>query len=78
MSTQEPGRTPPALTSLPRIEDLPRAGEGYDAERVEQAFETFRRHSAQLQAQLRVLQAAGRSRRRSSRPDTPCAWTRST
>src|SRR5215218_2858480 len=61
MSTQEPGRTPPALTSLPRIEDLPRAGEGYDAEKVHEAFETFRRHSAQLQAQLRVLQAAGRS-----------------
>src|SRR5438309_4434688 len=61
MSTQEPGRTPPALTSLPRIEDLPRAGEGDDAERVAEAFETFRRHSAQLQAQLRVLQAAGRS-----------------
>jgi F0F1-type ATP synthase membrane subunit b/b' len=61
MSTQEPGRTPPALTSLPRIEDLSRAGEGYDAAGVEEAFETFRRHSAQLQAQLRVLQAAGRS-----------------
>jgi F0F1-type ATP synthase membrane subunit b/b' len=61
MSTQEPGRTPPALTSLPRIEDLPRAGDGYDTARVEEAFETFRRHSAQLQAQLRVLQAAGRS-----------------
>src|ERR671936_2041448 len=61
MSTQEPGRTPPALTSLPRIEDIPRAGDGYDASRVEEAFETFRRHAAQLQAQLRVLQAAGRS-----------------
>src|SRR5919199_5063001 len=61
MSTQEPGRTPPALTSLPRIEDLPRAGDGYDAQKVQEAFETFRRHSAQLQAQLRVLQAAGRS-----------------
>src|SRR5919199_3259005 len=61
MSTQEPGRTPPALTSLPRIEDIPRSGDGYDADRVQEAFETFRRHSAQLQAQLRVLQAAGRS-----------------
>src|ERR671934_2200870 len=61
MSTQEPGRPPAALTSLPRIEDLPRADEGYDAEKVAEAFETFRRHSAQLQAQLRVLQAAGRS-----------------
>jgi predicted ribosome quality control (RQC) complex YloA/Tae2 family protein len=61
MSTQEPGRRPTPLTSLPRIEDLQRAGEGYDPDAVSEAFETFRRHSAQLQAQLRVLQAAGRS-----------------
>src|SRR5919108_5883783 len=60
MSTQEPSRQSPALTSLPRLEDLPRAGEGYDAERVRDAFEAFRRHAAQLQAQLRVLQAASR------------------
>src|SRR5919108_2292201 len=61
MSTQEPSRQSPALTSLPRLEDLPRAGEGYDAERVRDAFEAFRRHAAQLQAQLRVLQAASRA-----------------
>jgi hypothetical protein len=65
MSTpQDPGRAPasPALTSLPRLEDLPQAqGGGYDADRVREAFDAFRRHSAQLQAQLRVLQAAGRS-----------------
>src|SRR5436305_13822902 len=61
MSTQEPGRTPPALTSLPRLEDRPRAGDGYDAEKVRDAFESFRRHAAQLQAQLRVLQAASRA-----------------
>jgi hypothetical protein len=60
MSTQEPGRTPPALTSLPRLEDLPRAGDGYEAEKVRDAFDAFRRHAAQLQAQLRVLQAASR------------------
>src|SRR5881227_3226910 len=61
MSTQDPSRTPPALTSLPRIEDLPRSSEGgYDADRVAEAFESFRRHNAQLQAQLRVLQAASR------------------
>jgi predicted ribosome quality control (RQC) complex YloA/Tae2 family protein len=59
MSTQEPS-TSPALTSLPRLEDIPRKGDGYDAERVADAFESFRRHSAQLQAQLRVLQAATR------------------
>jgi F0F1-type ATP synthase membrane subunit b/b' len=62
MATDDPGRAvPPVLTALPRIEDLPRAGDGYDADGVREAFESFRRHSAQLQAQLRVLQAAGRS-----------------
>ena len=65
MSTpQDPGRAAasPALTSLPRLEDLPQApGGGYDADRVRDAFDAFRRHSAQLQAQLRVLQAAGRT-----------------
>lgn len=64
MSTpQDPGREPgPSLTSLPRLEDLPQApGGGYDAEKVREAFDAFRRHSAQLQAQLRVLQAAGRT-----------------
>jgi hypothetical protein len=65
MSTpQDPGRTAasPALTSLPRLEDLPQApGGGYDADPVRDAFDAFRRHFAQLQAQLRVLQAAGQS-----------------
>ena len=60
MSTQEPSRQP-ALTSLPSIEDLPRSGDGYEAGSVEEAFEAFRRHAAQLQAQLRVLQAASRA-----------------
>src|SRR5438876_7721128 len=59
MSTQEPS-TSPALTSLPRLEDIPRGRDGYDAEKVNEAFEAFRRHAAQLQAQLRVLQAASR------------------
>jgi hypothetical protein len=61
--TQEPGQTPasPGLTALPRYEDIPRAGDGLEPERVREAFESFRRHAAQLQAQLRVLQAAGRS-----------------
>src|SRR5205823_9857481 len=51
----------PALTALPRLEDLPTAGDGYDRERVREAFDAFRRHTAQLQAQLRVLQAAGKT-----------------
>src|SRR3954470_18350096 len=60
MATEGPGRAGvPALTSLPRFEDLPRSGDGLDADRVREAFDAFRRHAAQLQAQLRVLQAAG-------------------
>jgi cell division septum initiation protein DivIVA len=59
-ATEGPGRAgAPALTSLPRYEDLPRVGDGLDPERVREAFDAFRRHAAQLQAQLRVLQAAG-------------------
>ena len=30
----------PALTALPRIEDLPTAGDGYDPERVREAYRT--------------------------------------
>jgi F0F1-type ATP synthase membrane subunit b/b' len=65
MATQEPGRaaTPSALAALPRLEDIPLADRGYDPERVQAAFDSFRRHTAQLQAQLRVLQAAGRGAR---------------
>ena len=42
MAAQEPGQQP-SLTALPRVEDLPRSGEGYDAEAVSEAFEAFRR-----------------------------------
>jgi F0F1-type ATP synthase membrane subunit b/b' len=63
MSTpQDPDRAPasPGLTALPKLEDLPQApGGGYDADKVREAFDAFRRHASQLQAQLRVLQAAG-------------------
>src|SRR6478672_3777400 len=60
MATDDPGRAGvPSLTSLPRYEDIPRSGDGLDADRVRDAFDAFRRHAAQLQAQLRVLQAAG-------------------
>ena len=57
MASEE--RAQPEITSLPRIEDLPIAEQGYDADRVRDAFDAFRRHVVQLQAQLRVLQAAG-------------------
>jgi len=52
-------RAQPAITSLPRVEDLPVGPQGFDQQRVHDAFEAFRRHVVQLQAQLRVLQAAG-------------------
>jgi hypothetical protein len=60
MAIEGPGRAgAPSLTSLPRYEDIPQVGDGLDAARVRDAFDAFRRHAAQLQAQLRVLQAAG-------------------
>jgi hypothetical protein len=62
MATEGQGRAgAPSLTSLPSFEDLPRSGDGLEPERVREAFDAFRRHAAQLQAQLRVLQAAGRT-----------------
>ena len=57
MAQEERAQT--AITSLPRVEDLPVAPQGYDQQRVSDAFEAYRRHVVQLQAQLRVLQAAG-------------------
>jgi hypothetical protein len=63
MATEGPDRAQaPSLTSLPSFEDIPRSGDGLDPDRVRDAFDAFRRHAAQLQAQLRVLQAAGGSR----------------
>jgi F0F1-type ATP synthase membrane subunit b/b' len=63
MATEGQGRASqaPALTSLPRVDDLPSERDGYDREKVREAFESFRRHTTQLQVQLRVLQAAGQS-----------------
>jgi len=64
MSTPETGQQAQvaALTPLPRLEDLPRTrGGGYEPDGVRDAFDAFRRHTVQLQAQLRVLQAAGRT-----------------
>jgi hypothetical protein len=45
---------------MPQVQDLPVADHGYDRARVEEAFDSFRRHVTSLQAQLRVLQAAPR------------------
>src|SRR3954452_24543218 len=59
MTTPEPQ---PSLTSLPRLEDLPQTDScRSEAEAVRAAFEGFPRHALQLQAQLRVLQAAGKT-----------------
>jgi hypothetical protein len=57
MSSGESERSLAALTAVPTLEQL-RPGEGYDEQSVRDAFDAFRRHTAQLQAQLRVLQAA--------------------
>jgi F0F1-type ATP synthase membrane subunit b/b' len=60
MTTPSPQPSP--LTSLPRLEDLPQTGDGaFEADGVRDAFDAFRRHALQLQAQVRVLQAAGKT-----------------
>ena len=60
MTTPSPQSSP--LTSLPRLEDLSVTPDGtYEPDAVREAFDSFRRHALQLQAQLRVLQAAGKS-----------------
>src|SRR3954468_11951947 len=60
MTTPSPQSSP--LTSLPRLEDLSMTPDGtYEPDAVREAFDSFRRHALQLQAQLRVLQAAGKT-----------------
>ena len=61
MSSGESERSQAGLTALPTVEQLQRSGDGYDEQAVRDAFDAFRRHTTQLQAQLRVLQAAGKS-----------------
>ena len=58
MSSGESERSAAGLTALPSLEQLQRAGDGYDEQSVRDAFDSFRRHTTQLQTQLRVLQAA--------------------
>src|SRR5687767_965258 len=57
MSSGESERSSAGLTALPSLDQL-RSGDGYEEQSVREAFDAFRRHTAQLQAQLRVLQAA--------------------
>jgi hypothetical protein len=47
----------PAREPLPRVEDLPIADQGYEQESVRAAFDSFYRHTAQLDAALRTLEA---------------------
>jgi hypothetical protein len=61
MSSSESERSQTGLTALPTVDQLQRSGDGYDEQSVRDAFDAFRRHTAQLQAQLRVLQAAGKT-----------------
>src|SRR5439155_18726362 len=49
---QHPVRLPP-----PRAEDLPVVPEGYDPARVEEAFDAFYRHLAQLDSTLKTLES---------------------
>jgi F0F1-type ATP synthase membrane subunit b/b' len=58
MSSGDTERSAAGLTALPSVDQLRRSGEGFDEEAVRDAFDAFRRHTTQLQAQLRVLQAA--------------------
>jgi hypothetical protein len=53
-SSREPAPRP---SPLPRVEDLPIAEQGYDREKVQEAFDAFYRHAAQLDATLRTLES---------------------
>src|SRR5437588_7286348 len=54
----EPWPSPDASRGpLPRIDDLPIAEQGYDQEAVREAFDSFYRHAAQLDASLKALEA---------------------
>jgi cell division septum initiation protein DivIVA len=53
MATEATTQRAAEPASLPRVEDLPVASEGYDREKVRETFETFRRHTTQLEAELR-------------------------
>jgi hypothetical protein len=52
-----PSVEPPAPSTLPRVEDLPVVEQGFDQERVREAFDSFYRHLARLDTTLRALEA---------------------
>jgi hypothetical protein len=54
----EPWPSPDAPRGpLPRLDQLPVAEQGYDQEAVREAFDSFYRHAAQLDASLKALEA---------------------
>jgi hypothetical protein len=62
--TYEPWPSPDAPRGpLPRLEDLPVVDQGYDQESVRDAFDSFYRHAAQLDASLKALEAVDAFRR---------------
>jgi hypothetical protein len=79
----EPWPSPhePAQLPLPRLDELPRTADGYDPERVQEAFNTFYRHLAQLDTTLQTLEAVGAFRdqanelRRELRAFKTAGWT---
>ena len=58
------------MSKLPRTDDLPRTGEGYDAARVEEAFSAFAERVRELEAVAGELRAELRSLR-AERPAPP-------
>ena len=62
----------PHVAATARRPAARRESGGYEADAVREAFDAFRRHALQLQAQLRVLQAAGKTANaRSDRARSP-------
>jgi hypothetical protein len=57
MSEQWPVSETPAHPALPSVEELPVVADGYDTERVHEAFDAFYRHIAKLDATLQALEA---------------------
>ncbi|HEY2326733.1 MAG TPA: hypothetical protein VGH52_04530 [Gaiellaceae bacterium] len=53
-------RNPSNARALPKLEELPRTGDGgFDQQSVAEAFDAFRRNAMQMSAELRVVRAAG-------------------
>jgi signal transduction histidine kinase len=52
---QDPAARQTVLTALPLLEALPRQGDSYEPKKIEEAFDSFRRHIAALQSELYEL-----------------------